>query len=221
LQRSFEGRRALAGAQALVVREQKQGNDEFYGLREYRPGDNPKRIHWRRTARTGQLLVREMSDFQPQSIVVILDTHQPVGCAAAFRESAISAAATLLCYGLERGYRLALIVNSSSPVVIPPTSGRGLRARLMTQLAQIDGEAPRPAAEFVRGLRWRGNWRGRCLLVAPMAHEGLWQAANDIRPHVSSVEVITACGPEFATWFGPRAALSDQARVSESREVRR
>ncbi|MCH7871341.1 MAG: DUF58 domain-containing protein [Planctomycetes bacterium] len=160
VRRTLKGRQALAAAQSLSAREQKQGQDEFYGLREYRHGDNPKRIHWRSTARTGQLLMREMVDLKPQSIIVILDTYLPPGAEESLRERAISAAATVLCHALEQGYRLALIVNSANPVVIPPTSGRGLRSKMMTHLVQIEGRTPRPAARFLQGLRWRGNWLG-------------------------------------------------------------
>lgn len=215
VRRSIEGRGALAAAQSSSAREEQHGNDEFYGLREYRHGDDPKRVHWRCSARTGQLLVREMTDLKPQSVIVVLETYTSPGTDQSLRERAISAAATILCHALEHGYRLALIVNSSKPVVVPPTSGRGLRTRLMTQLAQISGSPTRRVDRFLLGMRWRGDWRGRCLLIVPQGNEAVWEAANTIRPHVSAVEVITACGPEFASWFGPQPS-----RPSDSAESR-
>jgi len=52
-------------------------SDEFYALREYHPGDNPRYIHWKRSARMGRLVVREMSQYSPNRLTVILDTFLP------------------------------------------------------------------------------------------------------------------------------------------------
>ncbi len=213
LRRRFEGRSMMAAAaQAREARAEKHGADEFYGLREYRHGDNLKHIHWRRSARTRQLLVREMVDLKPQSVIIVLDTHLPPGTSETHREAAISAAGTLLCHALERGYRVALIVLAANPVVIPPTSGRGLRARLMGHLAEISGPSPQPAPAFLEGLHWRGHWRGRCLMVAPVGYPGFWEAANFVRQRATTLELVTTIGPEFAGWFG---VTPEQAGIAE------
>jgi uncharacterized protein (DUF58 family) len=216
LRRRFEGRSMMAAAaQARGARAEKHGSDEFYGLREYRHGDNLKHIHWRRSARTRQLVVREMVDLKPQSVIIVLDTHTPPGTAETHREAAISAAGTLLCHALERGYRVALIVLSANPVVIPPTSGRGLRARLMNHLADIEGPSPQPAPQFLDALRWRGNWRGRCLLVGPVGYPAFWEAASYVRQRTTTLELITTVGPEFLSWFGltPEQAAAGEATI--------
>ncbi len=69
---------------------------EFRGLREYRPGDHPKWIHWRYTARCGQWMVKEFETPQAKRVVLLLDTNlQRLGARRlpAF-ELAISFAAT-------------------------------------------------------------------------------------------------------------------------------
>jgi uncharacterized protein (DUF58 family) len=53
--------------------ERSGGTEEFYGVRDYRPGDSPKLIDWRRTARTGELITREMHHASPPKVVVALD----------------------------------------------------------------------------------------------------------------------------------------------------
>lgn len=45
-------------------------------LEEYRHGDDPRRINWNATARTGQLLVRRALSPQPASILVVLDVDE-------------------------------------------------------------------------------------------------------------------------------------------------
>ncbi|WP_168567013.1 DUF58 domain-containing protein [Crateriforma spongiae] len=51
------------------------GNDEgdFFGLREYHPGDNPKWIHWRTTARLGDLAVRQFEQQRRYDVCLLLD----------------------------------------------------------------------------------------------------------------------------------------------------
>lgn len=202
VRRRLLGRSAFGATAAPTAREERHGHDEFYGLREYRHGDSLKRVHWRRSARTGQLLVREMTDVSPQCVVVVLDTHLPPTAQEADRERAISAAATVIRDALEQGHRLAVIAASSMPLVVPPTTGRGLRARLLSQLALMEGGPAPPAARFLAGLRWRGNWRGRGVLLAAAEYPGLAETAEQLRRRVGTVEVVTASGPEFDLWFG-------------------
>src|ERR1041385_9564939 len=51
-----------------------KGEEEYYGVREYRIGDNPRRIHWRRTAQTGQLMVRDMAKTRDLRFWGLLDS---------------------------------------------------------------------------------------------------------------------------------------------------
>ncbi|MER3415756.1 MAG: hypothetical protein C4297_06030 [Gemmataceae bacterium] len=54
---------------------------EFHGLREFRPGDSPKWIHWRTTARAGQLMVREFEDPPQENLVLLLEPWLPASAA--------------------------------------------------------------------------------------------------------------------------------------------
>lgn len=51
------------------------GEDEVYGLREYRPGDNVRRIHWRTTARRGHPMLLEMEGRMDMRYRIIIDTY--------------------------------------------------------------------------------------------------------------------------------------------------
>lgn len=51
-----------------------RGQEEVYGVREYLPGQNVARIHWRTTARTGKPMILELEGRQDASFVLILDT---------------------------------------------------------------------------------------------------------------------------------------------------
>ncbi|MDZ4688345.1 MAG: DUF58 domain-containing protein [Planctomycetaceae bacterium] len=69
-------KRRLLGASELVETPQpRRGvfDDEFHHLREYRPGDNPRAIHWRSSARRNVLIVREYQQNREHNLVVLLD----------------------------------------------------------------------------------------------------------------------------------------------------
>ncbi|WP_375474376.1 DUF58 domain-containing protein [uncultured Jatrophihabitans sp.] len=53
-----------------------EGALDFHILRDYVPGDDPRRIHWKSSARTGQLQVRQNVDPTRPSVVVICDGIQ-------------------------------------------------------------------------------------------------------------------------------------------------
>src|SRR5262245_40409930 len=50
---------------------------EFHGLRAFRSGDSPRWIHWRTTARCGELMVREFEELPTDDLVLVLDPWLP------------------------------------------------------------------------------------------------------------------------------------------------
>ncbi len=50
---------------------------EYHGLRDYRPGDSPRWIHWRTSARMGQLMVKEFEQQHEPDFAVLLDPWLP------------------------------------------------------------------------------------------------------------------------------------------------
>lgn len=70
-------------------------DDEFHRIREYRTGDNPRSIHWRSTARRGELMLQEFEQKREADLVVLLDLHEQSDFSAADVELAVSLAATI------------------------------------------------------------------------------------------------------------------------------
>ncbi|MBI2920520.1 MAG: DUF58 domain-containing protein [Planctomycetes bacterium] len=66
--------RTAEGLQSLDLRRAQPGQDDFAGLHEWRPGDNPKAIHWPSWGRLpGTLLVREYERTRVPRACLILD----------------------------------------------------------------------------------------------------------------------------------------------------
>lgn len=49
---------------------------EFFGLRSYHPGDSPRWIHWRSTARKNELMVKQYQQSSSQELILLLDLHR-------------------------------------------------------------------------------------------------------------------------------------------------
>ncbi|MFF4405547.1 DUF58 domain-containing protein [Streptomyces sp. NPDC001404] len=85
--------------------------------RGYRHGDDLRRVHWRSTARHGELMVRREEQPQRAHATVLLDTrgtaYEGVGPEAAF-EWAVSGAASAAVHLLERGFSVRLLTDTGS-----------------------------------------------------------------------------------------------------------
>lgn len=93
--------------------------------RGYRHGDDLRRVHWRSTARYGELMVRREEQPQRARCTVLLDTRQiayrGAGPDSAF-EWAVSGAASALVHMLERGFAVRLLTDDGTAV---PGDGAG------------------------------------------------------------------------------------------------
>lgn len=95
-------RRRWATATELVNRPQAHAgifHDEFHRLREFRIGDNPRDIHWRTSARRGELILREYQQNRDFNLAIILDLWQvdeASDAENALVEFALSFAATMI-----------------------------------------------------------------------------------------------------------------------------
>lgn len=91
---------------------------EFHGLRDYRAGDSPRLIHWRTSARCGQLMVREFEDMPGENLLLVFDPTLPPGSDPGMFEAALSLAATVCWeWGRRSGERLLLAVGGLRPEV--------------------------------------------------------------------------------------------------------
>jgi uncharacterized protein (DUF58 family) len=128
------------------------------GVREYRPEDEFRRVHWPATARTGDLQVKIYQPTSAQVMVVCMNastfSRHWEGTNPALLEHLIQSAATLVYQGVEDGYSVGLVSNgtlsnSDQPFRIPPGRSPRQLAHLLEALA---GVTPVVTAQFERYL---------------------------------------------------------------------
>ncbi len=118
------------------------------GLREYRPGDEPRTIHWRRSAALDELVVRELDRDDRDRVLVALPTVFPAGAESRPRfeerfEAAVRRAASLAAHYLERGYEVELRTSGGT---VPLGTGVRQRQAILTTLALVEPRFARTAA---------------------------------------------------------------------------
>jgi uncharacterized protein (DUF58 family) len=116
------------------------------GVREYVPGDSPRRIHWRATARTGTLQTRIYEPSASPIAAIFLDTitfsNMWEGQNSQLLELAITIAASMSSDLLGTRHQVGLYANAPIPlrartIRIPPSRRPGQLARILEQLALL------------------------------------------------------------------------------------
>ncbi|HEV7761746.1 MAG TPA: DUF58 domain-containing protein [Acidimicrobiales bacterium] len=111
------------------------GNITFHALREYVTGDDLRLIHWRSTARTGTLMVRQQADPSQPHVTIVLDTHTGSFDDDAF-EAAVEAAASLVVASTSRRFPVRLLTGDA--LLASGRSGRGTASALLDHLTPLE-----------------------------------------------------------------------------------
>jgi len=132
------------------------GEDDA-ATREYRHGDDLRRVHWRSTARVGELMVRREEQPWESRATVVLDTravgHRGEGPTASF-EWAVSTAASVSVHLRDGGYKLRLVTDTGVDVDATEVGGEGT---LLDHLAEVKLSQRGDIATLVDKVRHRAD----------------------------------------------------------------
>lgn len=95
-----------ASSPSDVVHERARtgAGEEYLGVREYRPGDPPKTVHWRSSARAGHLIVREYEQEASVRVGLVLAGRDHGSAPDSSYEALVSAFASVGLYSLTTGH---------------------------------------------------------------------------------------------------------------------
>ena len=125
---------------------------DFFGVREYQPGDPLRSLDWRQTARRpDKLFTKEFEQEEIAEIGLILDarhrTELRIGDQSLF-ESGVGAAASLAEMFLHQGHRLSLLVFGRGISSVFPGYGKQQLHRVMNCLSSVDASVEGFASAF-------------------------------------------------------------------------
>ena len=115
---------------------------ELHGVREYEQGESLRRVHWRSTARRGQLMVKELEDAPRDELAVLLDADAAAVAGDSF-DVQVRAAGSILESYVRRGRRAVLVINSERREVQQVHSPAADWRRALELLAEHDSAAAR------------------------------------------------------------------------------
>jgi uncharacterized protein (DUF58 family) len=192
----------------LHERARTGAGEEFLGVRDYRPGDPPRSVHWRSTARAGHLVVREYEEEVASRVALVLagtDTGEPPDSAF---EALTSAAASIAIYALQTGHPIDIARSG------PDGKVEGIadpdRFGLLDWLARaepIDADLASLAAASIE----RIGRRGTVVLLSPttgQAGASVVKAVRLVQSYGSRAIVVAA---RSSTWGDGKTHISETA----------
>lgn len=84
----------------------------FHALRPYEPGDDRRYVHWRTSARVGQLMVRQFEETRRSQLTIVLSENEEHYADADEFELAVSVVASIGAQVVREGTRVAVVAES-------------------------------------------------------------------------------------------------------------
>ena len=141
------------GPGGLRLSRRSGSGEDYFGMREYKPGDSVRQIAWRRTAVLDQPITIERTRPSPPRVRVVLNLQRPTdqlrfpeGEAASGRdleETAIAIAASLIQLAERHGFEVGLTVLGLPDRPSPLRRGHWHVQKLLGSLAGLDLDQPR------------------------------------------------------------------------------
>jgi uncharacterized protein (DUF58 family) len=142
---SESGAHAQDGRRLLLRRP---SGFDLHSVREYERGESLRKVHWKTTARRGQLMVKELEDAPRDEIAVILDADESAVAGESF-DVQVRAAGSILRAHAAHGRRAVLAVNSAARPSVRVTSLDGDWLAALGVLAEAEADGTRPVVELL------------------------------------------------------------------------
>jgi uncharacterized protein (DUF58 family) len=137
--RSHDGRRLLL---------RRPSGFDLHSVRDYEHGDSLRKVHWRSTARRGQLMVKELEDSPRDEVAVVLDADPEAVVGESF-DVQVRAAGSLLRAHVRRGRRALLVIGSARQEQQRVRSAEGDWNAALDLLAAAEPQAGPPLAALL------------------------------------------------------------------------
>jgi uncharacterized protein (DUF58 family) len=187
---------------------------EFHAIREYLPGDELRRIHWKSTARTGKFTVMEFEQNVAGTLTIALDLAEGWEFGEGKQttlESAVRLAAALAKCALASGGAVRLLAHGRRDHSAVARQGLDELPHVLESLARAQADGPSPLAEVLE--RQAADLaRGGVLLLTADPDPATLEFVKRLRGRGSGVGLVLLRGDSFA------ASESQHARAPQASE---
>ncbi len=202
------GQRTLGRIFGMHKTKQKGMGTDFFGLRNYFPMDEFRRIDWKATARTGDLMMREFEIEKNIKILILLDTSASMGGGLPDNtklDYSIRAAVVLAKLALERRDEVGVVAFSNKiHSYVKPRLGKEYFYQILEALSLVE---PQGGTRMMPVMEWvlkRTPKRSFFILFTDLEEisRELIDACKLARAHKNSLLVISPFGPWFEAYPG-------------------
>lgn len=155
------------------------------GVRDYQPGDSPRRMHWTATASAGRLLVKQYQPAIARETLICLDLNQQDyarGQRYTATELAIVAAASIASHiVMQQGLPVGLATEARDPMLndqayffLPPRPERAHLMSLLEVLARVQVATEAPFVEMLRRASVNLAWGATLVVITGAESDALF-----------------------------------------------
>ena len=191
-------------------------------VRPWAPGDAFNRIHWRSTARHGDIQVKEFDLEQTADAWIVLDLERSPQRGSgddSTIEVGVRVAAAVADKGLVENRSVGMTVNAHRLAQLQPDRGGRQHLKVMQLLAAVDGDGATPLAEALVGSVSRIRRGMTAIVVTPSLNRDWIKPLASLRTRGISCVAITLDVPAFEAH--ERAVVEQRARGGEGRPSER
>lgn len=206
----FRGRESTE-MMGVSTTEQKGASSDFLRIRPYEPGDEVRTIHWRSSAKTGRLMVRELEKEEIRSTIIVLNCEESSNrdLGEVF-ERGVRIAASIAVSSLRKEMEVKMVLYGEQREIVSSGRGRVQYHRLLSALSAVQPGGDTPLSYILDRLSREGG-TGTIHIVTPsMRDRDVKSLSYLIRRGISPAVVLTA-GPDRANL--PEGLLDIQGRV--------
>jgi len=143
---------------------------DFHGIRPYVQGDDLRRVHWKATAHTGKLAIKEFEYRFTGAVQVILDLQQGIHFGQrefSTLEAAITLAASVMNHVIGMGNQAGIFATGTQLVSLPQESGQRQLHRALEMLALAKDDGTIPLAKALTSDEAYASQRSTAIVITP------------------------------------------------------
>jgi len=187
--------KGLRGRQNTEIRPVGRAGEsaDFHGIRPYVQGDDLRRVHWKATAHTGKLAIKEFEYRFTGAVQVILDLQHGIYTGTreyASLEAAITLAASMLNHVISMGNQVGLFATGEHIVSLAQESGQRQLHRALETLALAKDDGTIPLAKTLANNAAYATRRCTAIVITPTVDTAVLSSLLSLRARSAHVLLV-------------------------------